>query len=567
MKRTIQDRLNEPVTRHMHQQFTQLHSSQTVGEALDWLRQHPPPARIVYFYVVDQDGRLEGVVPTRRLILSPPEVRLADVMGRKLLTLPAHATVLEACEFFIQYGLLGFPIVDDERHILGVVDIDLYTGELARLSSTPVERWLKPLAGFLHVESASGIVLLLCAVIALVLANSPWAGAFAAFWETPLQIGTDAFGLRKPLLLWINDGLMTLFFFVVGLEIKREVVSGELSEPRKVMLPIVAALGGMVVPALVYLALQWGQPTSVGWGIPMATDIAFVVGFLAVLGKRVPHSLKVLLLSLAIADDIGATLVIAFVYTSELILPALAIGGASFGLVLLARWIGVRQIAFFFLPGLVIWVAFVKSGVHPTVAGVALGLLTPARPLLGGRQPIDVITDLFKRTGLALSEDETAPQRREAVAPLERLERALHPWVAYLVMPIFALANAGVGIELAELGKPVALAVAAGLILGKPLGIVLFSWGAVRIGLARLPAEINTKVLIGAGCLAGIGFTMSLFIASLALTGHELAEAKIGILAGSSVSAVLGSYLLWRYLPAMPVEAGKAKVEKHDASG
>lgn len=555
-----QTRLDQPVTERMHQNFSRLDGSLTVGEALDWLRKHPPPARIIYFYVVDGDGRLEGVVPTRRLILSPPEARLSEIMVGKVITVPAEATVREACEFFIQHRFLAFPVVDEQRRVVGVVDIDLYTDELGRLSeAAPIERLLRPFVRFVHIQSASGIVLMLCTVIALVLANSAWSAPFAAFWETPVRVGFGRFMLDKPLLLWINDGLMTLFFFVVGLEIKRELVAGELSELRKAMLPIVAALGGMVVPALVYLALQWGRPTAHGWGIPMATDIAFVVGFLALLGSRVPHSLKVLLLSLAIADDIGATLVIALFLTAKISIIALYLGGAGFLIVLFLRWVGVRWTPAYFIVGSFIWVAFVKSGVHPTVAGVALGLLTPARPWLGDRVPFDAVTHMVGQLG-RLAGDEPSP-RGELISVLERLERQLHPWVAFLVMPIFALANAGVHLEPHMILTPVALAVAIGLLVGKPLGIVLFSWASIKAGLCRMPAEINGKVLLGAGCLAGIGFTMSLFIAGLALDKEHLNEAKVGILAGSAVSAVLGFVLLLRFLPRQAEAAELATTE------
>jgi NhaA family Na+:H+ antiporter len=545
-------RLDQPVTERMHQNFSRLDSSLTVGEALDWLRKHPPPARIIYFYVVDGEGRLEGIVPTRRLILSPPESRLSEIMVRKFIALPAQATVLEACEFFIQHRFLAFPVVADDRRLLGVVDIDLYTDELSRFSgAAPIERLLRPFVRFLHIQSASGIVLLLCTVVALVLANSAWSADYFAFWQTRVRVGFGSFGLDKPLLLWINDGLMTLFFFVVGLEIKRELVAGELSELRKAMLPIVAALGGMVVPALVYLGLQWGRPTAHGWGIPMATDIAFVVGFLALLGSRVPHGLKVLLLSLAIADDIGATLVIALFLTEAVSMTALAVGGAGFVVVVLLRWIGVRWTPVYFVVGSFIWLAFLKSGVHPTVAGVALGLLTPARPWLGDRLPFDSVTDMVGRLG-RLAGDESAP-RGELISVLERLERLLHPWVAFLIMPVFALANAGVDIGAGMMYTPVALSVAVGLLFGKPLGIFLFSWASVKAGMTRLPTGIDNRVLLGAGCLAGIGFTMSLFIAGLALDGVHLHEAKVGILAGSAVSAVLGFVLLLWFLP-RPVE-------------
>jgi Na+:H+ antiporter, NhaA family len=543
------ENLNDPVTAHLRPDVTRLLLGQTVGEALDWLRSHPPRERILYFYVVDEEGRLCGVVPTRRLVLARRDTPVADIMVRQVVSLPAHATVLEACAFFIRHRLLAFPVVDDRRRVLGVVDVDLYTDELVRLGGvTPLGRWLQPVVRFLRVEAASGVVLLACAVAALVLANSPWSAAYAGLWQTPAGVTAGGFGLHKPLLLWVNDGLMTLFFFVVGLEIKRELVCGELSEPRKALLPVVAALGGMVAPAGVYLLFRWGTPEAVGWGVPMATDIAFVVGFLALLGPRVPHGLKVLLLSLAIADDIGATLVIALAYSADLSLPALAAGAGGFGLVLFFRRVGVRRVPAYAVLGAIIWVAFLKSGVHPTVAGVALGLLTPARPWVGDRVPFDVVTDLFKRPR-GHSGEEGPGRRGELVSPAERLEGELHPWVAFGVMPLFALANAGVAVEPAALGSSVALAVAAGLVLGKPLGIVLFSWASVKAGLTRLPAEIDIKVLVGAGCLAGIGFTMSLFIAGLAFRGPELDEAKIGILGGSAVSAVLGCLLLLWLLP------------------
>lgn len=544
---------DDPVTGHLRQDYTVLRADQTVGEALDWLRQHPPPGRIIYFYVVDGEGVLRGVVPTRRLVLSPPSALLADIMGREVTTLPARATVLEACEFFILHRLLAVPVVDENHRLVGVADIDLYTDELARLGEgKPVFQWLRPLGRFLQIESASGIVLLVCTLLALVLANSPWSAAYQSLWQTKVGLTFGAWQLEEPLLHWINDGLMTLFFFVVGLEIKRELVSGELNDWQKAMLPVMAALGGMVVPAALYLACHVGRPTVVGWGIPMATDIAFVVGFLVLLGSRVPQGLKILLLSLAIADDIGAVVVIALVYSTNLSLPALTAGFAGLGLVLFFRWIGVRLVLAYFVLGLGTWLAFFLSGVHPTVAGVVLGLLTPARPWMGDRVPFDVVPDLFKR--ISGNQGKVAlPDRREPVSPLDRLVHTLHPWVAFLIMPLFALANAGVVVELSDLGKPVAVAVALGLILGKPLGIVLFSWGAVKLGLAQLPAGINGKVLVGAGCLAGIGFTMALFIASLALRGPDLGphldEAKIGILGGSTVSAVLGSLLLLRFLP------------------
>jgi Na+:H+ antiporter, NhaA family len=404
-----------------------------------------------------------------------------------------------------------------------------------RAAEPQIKRWLQPITRFLQIESASGILLLACTIVALILANSRWAGPVAAFWQTPIELSLGGMGLVKPLVLWINDGLMALFFLVIGLEIKRELLFGELNTVSKALLPIVAAVGGMALPALIYLTMQWGQPSAAGWGIPMATDIAFVVGFLTLLGPRVPHSLKVLLLALAIVDDIGATLVIGIVYTTNLSLVALVLGIAGFGLIIVFQWIGVSRVVVYGVLSALIWLAFVKSGIHPTIAGVALGLLTPARVRRSKRGTNDVVPQ--------------GDGPNEHLSPLDLMERALHPWVAYVIMPVFALANAGVAIDLAAGRQPVTLAVAAGLILGKPLGILTFCWLSVRMRFVRMPDDINAKILIGAGCLAGIGFTMSLFIAGLALQDAQLAEAKLGILGGSTTSAILGCVLLTLWLP------------------
>lgn len=421
-----------------------------------------------------------------------------------------------------------------------------------------IEQWTQPLVRFLHVEAAGGLMLLACTAVALILANSAWSARFAEVWQTRVGLTVGGFELYKPLLLWINDGLMTIFFFVVGLEIKREFVFGELRNPRKAALPAAAALGGMVVPAAIYLLLQGGKPGEKGWAIPMATDIAFVVGFIALLGSRVPFGLKILLLTLAIVDDIGAVLVIAIAYTADISLPSLAIAAIGFGVIALLRRLGVRPVAIYVALGAGIWLAFLKSGVHPTVAGVLLGLLTPANPWFGRRSLLKVTNGVAQRLRRDREAEEMdhheeavellAATARETVSPLDRLETALHPWVAFLIMPLFALANAGVGIELSALGDPIALAVAAALVLGKPLGIVAFSWAAVQLGLARLPTGVNWKVLLGGGCLAGIGFTMSLFITGLALEGDLLTAGKIGTLTGSAVSAILGSILLLCFL-------------------
>jgi NhaA family Na+:H+ antiporter len=540
-------RHDEPVTLHMHRDFSFLRTDQTVTEALAWLRDHPPAARVIYFYVVDDAGVLRGVMPTRKLILGAPEARVADIMQPSVIAIPNSATVLEACKFFVLHRLLAFPVVDGDGRLIGMVDVDLYTSELARQSeSVPAARFLRPLARFFQIESAGGIVLLVCTLISLLLANSWWSAEVAGFWNMPAGLDIGGIGLTKPLLHWINDGLMTLFFFVVGLEIKREFVTGELREARKAALPIVAALGGMVAPAGIFLLLQWNEPTVHGWGVPMATDIAFVVGFLVLLGPRVPQGLKVLLLTLAIADDIGAIVVIALGYHQNLALLPLLLGVGAFGLVAAARWAGVRHWFVYVVLGAIVWVCVLKSGVHPTVVGVALGMLTPARPWLGDRTPIDAVTDLLQRFG-ALQGEQVASV--EAVSPADRLIHLLHPWVAFAIIPLFALANAGVAVNAQALEQPVAWAIAAGLVLGKPLGIVVFSILAVVLGLAKYPEGVNARVLIGAGCLAGIGFTMSLFIASLAFdNADQLGAAKIGVLVGSTVCAILGIALLLAFL-------------------
>lgn len=449
----------------------------------------------------------------------------------------------------------------------------------ARLPERPVERWLRPVERFMRVEASSGVVLLACAVVALVVANSPWAHLYHDLLHTELTVTcggwklTDFKGHPFTLELWVNDGLMVVFFFVVGLEIKREIVAGELRDPKKAALPVLAALGGMIFPALIYCAGQLVfqrthpgfTPAWRGWGIPTATDIAFVVGFLAMLGPRVPPGLKILLLTLAIADDLGAVLVIAVFYTDPALLSLPALGLAASGLVLcwFLRRIGVRSVMVYVFVGVVVWYGVLQSGVHATVAGVLLALLTPSRPWLGEDTLLRVVRAFLHRekndppdtTGPPLQKaiGELMLTARESVSPLERLEHWLHPWVAYLIMPVFALANAGVHVEPAVLAGPIGLSVGLGLIFGKPLGIVLFSWLGVRLGLGRLPTGVNWRILGGAGCLGGIGFTMALFVAGLAFDAwtmpQELATGKMGTFTGSAVSALVGCVWLWLVLP------------------
>jgi len=435
---------------------------------------------------------------------------------------------------------------------------------LLRLPEEPIDRLIEPFERFMHVEAAAGGVLLACTVIALVLANSRFSASYLHLWETDIGFHIGSLRVSHSLHHWINDGLMALFFFVVGLEVKRELVLGELRDPRRAALPVVAAIGGMLVPAAIYLALRSGTPSQRGWGIPMATDIAFVVGCMAVLGPRIPHGLRIMVLTLAIADDIGAILVIAFAYSTGIRLVPLLVEAGGLGLIVLLARLGVRSFGIYTLIGLVVWFAFQESGVHATIAGVLLGLLTPARPHVSRSAFAGLVeraTEVMLGEGWAQARNRSASVRafrritRETVSPLEYLESMLHPWVGFAIMPIFALANAGVPLQVASFGDPIAVAVGAGLVLGKPIGIALFSWIAVRAGLARLPEGVGWPALIGGGALAGIGFTMALFVAGLALEGPALEAAKVGILGASAVAAAIGMALLVR---ALPVPSGAA---------
>ncbi|HEY8155640.1 MAG TPA: Na+/H+ antiporter NhaA [Myxococcota bacterium] len=383
-------------------------------------------------------------------------------------------------------------------------------------------------AQFLAIEAASSLLLVLATIAALVWANSAWGDSYARFWH--LKLGFDFAGVEARLSLehWVNDGLMVIFFFLIGMELKHELVDGELSSRERAMLPIFGALGGMLVPAAIYASLHAGGPAISGWGVPMATDIAFAVAALAIFGRRVPPGLKVFLLALAIVDDLGAVTVIAVFYTANLSYGALAAAGALLVLLAGLRRAGVRSYPVYVLAGIAIWIPMLASGVHATVAGVLIGLLTPTR--VEGRAP-----------GTSFS-------------PIEQLTKLLHPWSAFVVMPVFALANAGLVLEAGVIRDPVAfrvtLAVALGLLVGKPLGITLLSWLAVRAGLATLPPGVGWGSLLGAGILGGIGFTMALFITSLAFADEVLAAAsKLGVIAASLAAALLGIACLSRALP------------------
>ncbi len=423
----------------------------------------------------------------------------------------------------------------------------------------PIDHVVEPFKRFMHVEAAGGIVLLLAAVVSMALANSPFAEGFASFWETELVVGLGSFHFSHSLRHWINDGLMVIFFFVVGLEVKRELVMGELRDLRKAALPMAAALGGMVVPAGIYLAMQYGKAGAHGWGIPMATDIAFVVGCITLLGPRVPSSLRIMMLSLAIADDIGAILVIALGYTDHLSLAFLAAAFGGVCLMLVFFRLGIRSVAVYVILMVVDWFFFHQSGIHATLAGVIFGLLTPSsspvsKGVLG--EMVQKAGAIVQGCGLNLPEQRFKRLRqmeialRKSISPMERFETKLHPWVAFGIMPLFALANAGITVNGDSFSHPVALAVALALLAGKPAGIFIFSYLAVKARVASLPAGVGWKAVFAGGTLAGIGFTMSLFIAGLAVEGELLDAAKLGVIIGSMASAVAGMVMLAMIFPA-----------------
>jgi len=428
----------------------------------------------------------------------------------------------------------------------------------------PIVRLLRPFQLFLKNKAAGGILLLGCTLLALLWANSPWAGIYTALWDSKFTIGIGSAQLSKPLLLWINDGLMAIFFFLVGLEIKREILVGELASPRQAALPIAAAAGGVVIPAILYALLNAGGPGAAGWGIPMATDIAFALGVLALLGKRIPLSLTIFLTALAIVDDIAAVLVIAMFYTAEISTTAL-IGGAGCVVALTAlNLLHVRWPIAYIGIGLLLWLAVLKSGIHATVAGVVLAFFIPSRTRIDpagfvhrARGLLSHFEGVTQRgSGLLVNDEQQAALHsleetvEDVQTPLHRLEHALHPWVSFLIMPVFAFANAGVILDTSAadaITNPVPLGVFVGLLLGKPAGIFLAAWLAVRLGIAELPSAVRWSHIHGAGWLGGIGFTMSLFVASLAFgAGPMLSLAKLGILAASAVAACIGSILLLR---------------------
>lgn len=434
-----------------------------------------------------------------------------------------------------------------------------------RAVQTPpqVKRLFKAFREFTRLEATGGILLLATSIIAILWANSPWKQAYYDLWHMPFTISFNGFTLSHDLHWWINESLMVIFFFVIGLEIKREIQVGELSSVRKATLPIAAALGGMLLPAAFYALINTEAPGARGWGIPMATDIAFALGVMALLGSRVPLNLKIFLTALAIVDDIGAVLVIGVFYTEQIIWLNLLIAAGILLALGLANLIGVRSPTFYALLGIGLWLAFLESGVHATLAGVLLAATIPSK------NKIDR-TEFLRRARSFLHEFEHAGEGRKSMlnceqqealhslevaaqeveSPLQRLEHSLHPWVTYLIIPLFALANAGVSLQTnfqMILMDRISLGILAGLLIGKQVGIMLASWLATRAGLADLPNGINWKHISAAAWLAGIGFTMALFISSLAF-GDTTAQdsAKVGILAASLMAGIIGLFTLRR---------------------
>jgi NhaA family Na+:H+ antiporter len=413
-----------------------------------------------------------------------------------------------------------------------------------------VRRLLAPVQAFLQIQAASGIALVIVTAVALIWANSRWADSYHALWHTPFGLGLGSWSFVKPLHFWVNDVLMTIFFFVAGLEIRREIHSGELSDLRRAALPLAAALGGMLVPAAIYVAWNHGHAGASGWGVPMATDIAFAVGILALLGRRVPPALRILLLALAVIDDIGAIVVIAFFYSSGVQLAGLGIAAAGCATILLLQRIGLRRAWHYIPAGVVVWAGLYHAGVHPTLAGVLVGLLTPARAWLGAagfaEQTAPLVADAGRQPAHGLLElvDEIGRLRREAVPPAEYLVHQLHHLVAFVIMPLFALANAGVSLGGAELGGDgmrVFLGIAVGLFVGKTFGIFAAAWLTAKLGLCALPRDVRWSGILLVGMTGGIGFTMSLFVAQLAFPSGPLLEtAKLGILLGSTIAALAG---------------------------
>lgn len=430
-----------------------------------------------------------------------------------------------------------------------------------------ISHLMRPFEEFFKHQVSGGIVLLATAVLALILANSPLSQQYFHFWEIKFSLGTESFGLTKSLHHWINDGLMAIFFFVVGLEIKREFLAGELASVKKAALPIAGAIGGMVAPAVIYFVLNPTGLESRGWGIPMATDIAFSLGIIALLGNRITRSVAIFLTALAIVDDLGAVLVIAIFYTTNLDLIALLVGAAFLALLIIGNRFDIQHPNYYALIGFALWVALLKSGIHASVAGVLIGATIPVRPKHGHDEFLSRAENLMRqirqmgsvsgpfhnneKMGSLLALEHIT---HDAMSPLQRMEHEMHHWVIFCVMPIFALANAGISMNMEELAvaatSPVTIGVGLGLLVGKPVGITLVAWIAVKLRLAHLPENTRWREIFGVGILAGIGFTMSMFITNLAfMDPQRVAAAKVGIFVASLLAGIIGYVFLSRNRP------------------
>jgi len=430
------------------------------------------------------------------------------------------------------------------------------------------DRVLTPLEEFIHRQTTSGILLMLCAVVALYLANGPWSETYHRILAMHFTIGVEGFQLSKSLHHWINDGLMAIFFFVVGLELKREILVGELADHKQAMLPIIAAVGGMVVPVIIYISINPEGHALDGWGVPMATDIAFALGTLALLGNRIPKSLLTFLVALAIVDDLGAVMVIALFYTDTLNYHALLVVGIMMLLLISLNLGGIRRPLPYLLLGIVLWIAMLKSGVHATLAGILLAFTIPMRPKYDPKRFLSHIHEMMGKIKQAYSREENLLKNDElrsrvralgegvllVQAPAQVLERKMHLPSAYLVIPIFSLANAGIPIDWSSVGNvithPVSAGIALGLVFGKLIGIAGFSWIAIKFGITTLPHGLNFKHIVGVSLMGGVGFTMSIFIAELAFAhnAQELLMAKSGVLLASIVAGLSG--FIWLYLTA-----------------
>lgn len=439
---------------------------------------------------------------------------------------------------------------------------------LTRDEPRTIDKMLQPFYEFVRVESSGGLVLIIATIIALIWANSPWGHLYEAFKNVPFTVGIGEFILSKPMILWINDGLMAVFFFVVGLEIKREILVGELNSFRQASLPIFAAIGGMIVPAVVYTVFNYGTPSVDGWGIPMATDIAFSLGVLSMLGDRVPLSLKIFLTAVAIVDDIGAILVIAIFYSSGVSIWIIGVGLLFFVCMILLNKMGVRAPLPYLIFGILMWLAFLKSGVHATVAGVLAAMTIPASTRICCGDFISSMNGHLAEYDMAGGKGDVTLSNKQMLSalgsmkknvlmaspPLKRIEHNLHFFVAFGIMPIFALANAGINFSSEGGGidvfHPVSMGIFFGLIVGKAIGICLASWLAIKVGIADMPRTLVPGHFVGASLLAGIGFTMSIFITTLAWDASSpfIIDAKFSILSASFVAGVLG-FLVLRSCP------------------